>query len=341
MGIEKFFIYMGHRKYSAPRRGSIAFRPRARAKSLEARIRTWPDNANKESVGLVGFAGFKVGQIQVMTVDDKEKTPNHGKPLMNHSTVISLPPLRIVGIRGYSEDGYGKHAIFDVYSKDSIKDLSSKFKAKYTEEGLKKAEDSLANTEHLMAVVAVFPDKVGISQKKPFIFEVPVSGKDVQTKFDFLKSKLGQEVRALDVFKTGQHIDVNAITRGKGVEGPITRFGVKRKQHKSRKSVRAVGTLGPISPAVVMYTVPRQGQRGFHQRTEYNKRILLMSNSERNDVTNINPKGGFKHYGLVDGDYMIVRGTIPGVPKRLIKLRQPIRSKPIKNVEPKILEVIV
>ena len=341
MGIEKFFIYMGHRKYSAPRRGSIAFRPRARAKSLEARIRTWPDNANKESVGLVGFAGFKVGQIQVMTVDDKEKTPNHGKPLMNHSTVISLPPLRIVGIRGYSEDGYGKHAIFDVYSKDSVKDLSSKFKAKYTEDGLKKAENSLANTEHLMAVVAVFPDKVGISQKKPFIFEVPVSGKDVQTKFDFLKSKLGQEVRALDVFKTGQHIDVNAITRGKGVEGPITRFGVKRKQHKSRKSVRAVGTLGPISPAVVMYTVPRQGQRGFHQRTEYNKRILLMSNSERNDVTNINPKGGFKHYGLVDGDYMIVRGTIPGVPKRLIKLRQPIRSKPTKNVEPKILEVIV
>jgi large subunit ribosomal protein L3 len=332
---------MGHRKYSAPRRGSIAFRPRARAKSLEARIRTWPDNFNKESVGLVGFAGFKVGQIQVMTIDDKEKTPNYGKPLMNHSTVISLPPLRVVGIRGYAEDGYGKHAIFDVYSKDSIKDLSSKFKAKYTEDGLKKAEDSLANTDHLMAIVAVFPDKVGISQKKPFIFEVPVSGKDVKTKFDFLKSKLGQEVRALDVFKTGQHIDVNAITRGKGVEGPITRFGVKRKQHKSRKSVRAVGTLGPISPAVVMYTVPRQGQRGFHQRTEYNKRILLMSNSERNDVTNINPKGGFKHYGLVDGDYMIVRGTIPGVPKRLIKLRQPIRSKPIKTVEPKILEVIV
>jgi large subunit ribosomal protein L3 len=102
-----------------------------------------------------------------------------------------------------------------------------------------------------------------------------------------------------------------------------------------------VGTLGPISPAVVMYTVARQGQMGFHQRTEYNKRILLMSNTEKTDITNINPKGGFKHFGLVEGDYMIVRGTIPGVPKRLIKLRQPIRSKPTKNVEPKILEVIV
>jgi large subunit ribosomal protein L3 len=276
-----------------------------------------------------------------MTIDDKEKTPNYGKPLMNHSTVVSLPPLKIVGIRGYSEDAYGKHAIFDVYSKDSIKDLSTKYKTKYSEDGLNKASDKLENTRYLNAIVAVFPHRIGISQKTPFIFEVPVSGKDIRSKFDYLKSKLGQEVRASEVFKTGQNIDVHGITRGKGVEGPVTRFGVKRKQHKSRKSVRAVGTLGPISPAVVMYTVARQGQMGFHQRTEYNKRILLMSNSEKTDITNINPKGGFKHFGLVEGDYMIVRGTIPGVPKRLIKLRQPIRSKPTKNVEPKILEVIV
>jgi large subunit ribosomal protein L3 len=332
---------MGHRKYSAPRRGSIAFRPRARAQSLEARIRTWPDNISRENVGLVGFAGFKVGQIQVMTIDDKEKTPNYGKPLMNHSTVISLPPIKIVGIRGYSEDGYGKHALFDVYSKESIKDLSLKYKTKYSEDGLKNAEGMIGSVKHLNAVVAVFPNKIGISQKVPFIYEIPVSGTDNQVKFEFLRSKLGQEVRVTDVFKTGQNIDVHGITRGKGVEGPITRFGVKRKQHKSRKSVRAVGTLGPISPAVVMYTVARQGQRGFHQRTEYNKRILVMSNSENTELVNINPKGGFKHFGLVDGDYMIVRGTIPGVPKRLIKLRQPIRSKQSKISEPKVLEVIV
>lgn len=331
---------MGHRKYSAPRRGSIAFRPRARAKSLEAKIRTWPENYNKDNIGLIGFAGFKVGQIQVMTIDDKEKTPNFGKPLMNHSTVISLPPLKVVGIRGYSEDGYGKHAIFDVFSKDSIKELSRKYKTKYNEDALKKAEEKISVTKHLNAIVVVNPNKVGLAQKAPFIYEIPVSGKDMKTKFDFIKSKLGQEVRVSDVFKVGQNIDVLGITRGKGVEGPITRFGVKKKQHKSRKSVRAVGTLGPISPAVVMYTVARQGQRGFHQRTEYNKRILMISNSENTEV-NINPAGGFKHFGLVAGDYMVVRGTIPGVPKRLIKLRQPIRSKQSKINEPKITEVMI
>jgi large subunit ribosomal protein L3 len=332
---------MGHRKYSAPRRGSIAFYPRARAKSLEARIRTWPETGNGDSIGIVGFAGFKVGQIQVMTIDDKEKTPNFGKPLINHSTVISLPPLRIVGIRGYGENGYGKNALFDVYSKDAVKDLSSKFKTKYSDDGIKKAEEQLNNVKYLMAIVAVFPNKVGLPQKTPFVFEIPVSGKDSQAKFDYLRTKLGQDIRITDVFKTGQNVDVLGITRGKGVEGPVTRFGVKRKQHKSRKSVRAVGTLGPISPAVVMYTVARQGQRGFHQRTEYNKRILMISNSEKDNETHINPKGGFKHYGLVEGDYMIIRGTIPGVPKRLVKLRQPLRSKQTKVTEPKVLEVIV
>jgi large subunit ribosomal protein L3 len=148
-------------------------------------------------------------------------------------------------------------------------------------------------------------------------------------------------MRIADVFQVGQNIDVFGITRGKGIEGPITRFGVKRKQHKSRKSVRAVGTLGPISPAVVMYTVARQGQRGFHQRTEYNKRILIISNTDKEGQNSINPAGGFKHFGLVRGDYIVVRGSVPGVPKRLLKMRQPIRSPSKKVIEPKVLEVIV
>jgi large subunit ribosomal protein L3 len=90
-----------------------------------------------------------------------------------------------------------------------------------------------------------------------------------------------------------------------------------------------------------MYTVARQGQRGFHQRTEYNKRILIISNADKDDENSINPAGGFKHFGLVRGDYIIVRGSVPGVPKRLLKMRQPIRSASKKVLEPKVLEVIV
>jgi large subunit ribosomal protein L3 len=331
---------MGHRKYSAPRRGSIAFRPRARAKSLEARVRTWPQLAAEKS-SLLGFAGFKAGGIHVLTIDDREKTPNFGKQLLNPATVIVTPPVRVIGIRGYKSDLYGRHAIFDVFAKDLLKELPRKFDVKADDKAFVTADGMLDSASKIMAIVAVSPNSVGLSQKTPFVFEMAVSGNDTKSQYDYVKGVLGREVKASDIFQVGQNIDVFGITRGKGIEGPVTRFGIKRKQHKSRKSVRAVGTLGPISPAVVMYTVARQGQRGFHQRTEYNKRILVMSNTEKDGNNSINPSGGFKHFGLVRGDYIIVRGSVPGVPKRLIKMRQPIRNIPKKMLEPKVLEVVV
>lgn len=303
-------------------------------------MRTWPQLVAEKS-SLLGFAGFKAGGIQILTVDDREKTPNFGKQLLNAATVIATPPIRMIGIRGYKHDLYGQHAIFDVYARDLPKELSRKFEAKIKEDGLSKAESLLDSANDVMAVVAVSPNSIGLAQKVPFVFEVAVSGEDARSQYDYVKNILGKEIRIADVFQIGQNIDVFGITRGKGIEGPITRFGVKRKQHKSRKSVRAVGTLGPISPAVVMYTVARQGQRGFHQRTEYNKRILIISNTDKDTENSINPPGGFKHFGLIRGDYIVVRGSIPGVPKRLVKMRQPIRSVSKKVLEPKVLEVVV
>jgi large subunit ribosomal protein L3 len=335
---------MGHRKYSAPRRGSLAFYPRVRAKSEEARLRNWPEL--NDNTSLLGFAGFKAGQLQVMTIDDKEKTPNFGKQLDNSSTVIATPPINIIGIRCYRKDLYGEKAFIDAYSKDFPKGLERKFKTKYNEKSFETIESSIDSISSFFAIASVFPKKANLSQKKPFVFEIGVSGKDNKTKYEYLKGILGKEIKISDVFQNGQLIDVSGITRGKGVEGPITRFGVKRKQHKSRKSVRALGTLGPISPAVVMYSVPRQGQRGFHQRTEYNKRILLVSSDVSSQTASlssklsINPPGGFKHFGVVTTDYIVVRGSIPGVPKRLVKMRQPIRNTTKKVIEPKVIEVI-
>lgn len=328
---------MGHRKYSAPRRGSLAFRPRARARSLEARIRNWAQSAEAKPV-LGAFAGFKVGMLNVVTIDDRERTPNYGKQLANSSTLLATPPLTITGIRGYRTDYTGMHALFDLSSRDPIRGQERK-KDSY-EDAIARAEAILSHIDQLSVLASVFPKDAGLSQKKPYTFEIQIRGNDMKQSFEYAKSIIGKKIKVADTFRKGQSVDVAAITRGKGVEGPITRFGVKRKQHKSRKSVRAVGTLGPISPAVVMFTVPRQGQRGFHQRIEYNKRILLIGNATEEGF-DINRKGGFKHFGALTGDYMVVRGSIPGVPKRLVKLRTPIRRKNTKALEPKIVEVVV
>jgi large subunit ribosomal protein L3 len=331
---------MGHRKYSAPRRGSMAFYPRVRARSLESRVRTWSDPKLEKS-SLLGFAGYKVTNLNVLSVDDREKTPNYGKNLMNSSTLIATPPLKIIGIRAYAETAYGKNAILDAFAKDNDKYLSKKASFKYKEGKLDEINAHIDKIKHVVAIVSSYPATASLSQKMPFVWEIPIGGKDTKTKIDYVVSNFGKQVNIKDVFETGQFIDISAITRGKGIEGPITRFGVKRKQHKSRKSVRALGTLGPISPAVVTYTVPRQGQRGFHQRTEYNKRILIISNSEKDNDFKINPDGGFEHFGMIKNDYIIVKGSVPGVPKRLVKMRFPIRTVGKKILEPKVVEVLV
>ena len=91
----------------------------------ESRIRTWAD-PNLEKSSLLGFAGYKVTNLNVLSVDDREKTPNYGKNIMNSSTLIATPPLKIIGIRAYAETTYGKSVIFDAFAKDSDKYLSKR-----------------------------------------------------------------------------------------------------------------------------------------------------------------------------------------------------------------------
>lgn len=330
---------MGHKKYSQPRRGSLAYLPRARAKSMEARIRGWPEVKGDEPKMLV-HCGFKAGCVQIVTIDDRDKTPNAGKQLVSLGTVLVTPPLTVLGIRGYSKDVDGAHVEFDVYSKDIPKDISKHFEFKNSDGSLELAEKRLGRIREIYALCAVTPSEAGIDQKKPYIFEVPIRGGDVTKQFTYVKDLLGKEVKIDQVFELGSSVDVAAITKGKGWQGVIQRMGARRKQHKSRKSVRELGSLGPISPASIMYTVPRPGQMGFHQRVEYNKRIMIMGNAEKNEIK-INPVGGYKHFGLVKGDYIILKGSVPGTYRRLIKLRTQIRNTPAKVTKPNILEVVV
>jgi len=330
---------MGHRRHSAPRRGSLAYLPRSRAKSFEARIRAWP-KVNSEEPKLLVHAGFKAGCVQIVNIDDREKTPNYGKQLVSLGTVIVTPPILIVGIRGYSKDQDGKHAQFDLYADNLPKNISQLFKIKDKEGLLEYSEKTFKKIKEIYAIIAVIPRNAGLEQKKPYVFEAAVKGGDIKKQFTFVKDILGKEVKIDQVFESGDTVDAAAITKGKGWQGPITRMGVKKKQHKSRKSVREVGSLGPISPQYVMYTVPRGGQRGLHQRIEYDKKIMVMDNTE-NIKYEINPKGGFKHFGNVNGDFIIVRGSVPGTYKRLIKLRTQIRNMPKKIIKPNILEVVV
>lgn len=310
---------MGHRKHSAPRRGSLAYRPRGRAKSLLPRIRTWP-KVEADKPTLLGFPGYKAGTAHVITVDDRAKTPNFGKPLFNLSSVLTLPDSQVVGLRLYAHQNGQDMAIADVKQPDQT-----------TVDKL-----PLQRASRIAALVSSLPRDVGLSQKKPVVLEVGVSGGDLKSQAEFVIGLIGKKVKFTDVFKAGMYVDVLGITKGKGFEGPVTRFGVKRKQHKSRKSVRAVGVIGPWHPAAVMYTVARAGQMGFHQRTETGKRILLVGNAAADPIT---PPGGFLHFGNVGGDYAVVRGSVPGPARRFVMVRLRARGVTKSQAPPQVIEV--
>jgi large subunit ribosomal protein L3 len=310
---------LGHRKYSAPRRGSLAYRPRGRAKSFIPRIRTWP-RVQADKPTLLGFPGYKAGTLHVITVDDRAKTPNFGKPLFNLSSVISMPDAEIVGLRLYRHENGQDQAIADV-----------KAAGQTTVDKL-----PLDKTSRVAALVSSVPRDVGLSQKKPVVLEVGVSGGDLKSQTEFILGLIGKKMKFTEVFKPGMYVDVLGITKGKGFEGPITRFGVKRKQHKSRKTVREVAVIGPWHPAAVMYTVPRAGQMGFHQRTETGKRILMVGNASANPIT---PAGGFEHFGNVAGDYAVVGGSVPGPARRFVMVRLKVRGVSKSQAPPQVVEV--
>ena len=330
---------MGHRKHSQPRRGSLAYYPRGRAKSMEARIRAWP-KIDSEEPKILAHCGFKAGCVQVVSIDDRDKTPNAGKQLVSLATVLVTPPVLILGVRGYSKDHNGLHAEFDVFAEEIPKNIAKEISLKNKEGALENAEKKLGKIKEIFAIVAVSPRAAGLEQKKPYIFEASVSGGDIKKQFTHVKELLGKEMKINQIFETGSSVDVAAITKGKGWQGVIQRMGAKRKQHKSRKTVRELGSLGPISPQNVMYTVPRAGQMGFHQRVEYNKRIMIMSNTDKDEMK-INPDGGYKHFGNVKGDFIILKGSVPGTYRRMIKLRTQIRNAPSKVLKPNILEVVI
>src|SRR2546428_3592889 len=106
---------MGHRKHSAPRRGSLAYRPRGRAKRFVPRVRTWPRVSSGAPI-LLGFPSFKAGTIHAITTDDREKTPNFGKPLFNPATVLAIPEAEVVGVRLYARENGGERPIAEWHS---------------------------------------------------------------------------------------------------------------------------------------------------------------------------------------------------------------------------------
>jgi len=167
--------------------------------------------------------------------------------------------------------------------------------------------------------------------------EVQVNGGTTAQKVDFALEFFERKVPVNIVFSPNDMIDTIAVTKGKGVKGVINRFGTRKLQRKTHRGNRKISCIGAWHPARVAIHVARAGQRGYHHRTEINKKIYRIGEAAKTEEGKFNPNattqadltqkaitplGGFPHYGVVTNDYIMVKGCVVGPKKRVITLRR-------------------
>jgi len=373
-----------------PKRGSHGFSPRKRAKKEVPTIKSWPEGNGKPH--LQGFAAYKAGMTHAFVIDYRKTSTTAGQEVQVPVTILEAPPLKVCAIRLYREGYEGHQVIKDIWAKKedllvvkpkkeweeikSLKEMSKKDKKEMEdfnekifreipvkknanpEKELKKVQ--LDEVDDVRVLVHTQPYIVkAIPKKKPELMEVRIGGGTIEERLKYAKSILGKEVTIKDFTKSGDMIDVIAVTKGKGFQGHIKRWGLKLLTHKNSKHRRMIGNLGPKSPGYVKSTVPQAGQMGYHKRTEYNKRVLKIvcvseeekwesklegektkeQDKKKSEEAGFAPAGGFLHYGRIHNDYILLHGSVPGPAKRLIRLREAIRSQKAEVVEepPKIV----
>ena len=354
---------MSHRKFERPRHGSLGFLPRKRASRIRGKVKSFPkDDASKEP-HLTAFLGYKAGMTHILRDVDKPGSKAHKKEVVEAVTILETPPMIVVGIVGYVITAHGLRALTTVWAEHlndevkrrfyknwhkSKKKVFTKYVKKYAD-GQKDIDAEIEKIKQYCQVVRVLAHtqirKVKVGQKKAHLMEIQVNGGDTAAKVAFSQGLFEKQVPADAIFGENEMIDVIGVSKGHGYEGVTTRWGTSRLPRKTHRGLRKVACIGAWHPAKVQYSVARAGQNGYHHRTEMNKKVYKMGKGgvENNATTefdltekNINPVGGFPHYGLVREDYMMLKGNIIGAKKRVITLRKALFEQMSRNAQEEV-----
>lgn len=293
----------------SPRKGSLQFWPRKRAAKFLPRV-NW-DSIDNTTKTLKGFICYKAGMMSAAVKDNTPDSMTKNKQIVVPVTVLECPPMKIMSVRFYKDGKVAK----DVLVEGLDKELKKKIKVPktFTKIGDVKAEEF----DDVKVICYSVVKKTGL-KKKPDLAEIGLKG-SVEDKINFVKENSGKEISVLDVFENEQLVDFRGLTTGRGLVGPVKRFGITLKSHKSEKGVRRPGSLGPWHPARVIFRVPQAGQLGMFTRCIYNNKIIDIGKSE-GKFKNI------KNYGDIKTGYIVVKGSVQGPSKRQLVITAPLRE---------------
>jgi large subunit ribosomal protein L3 len=297
----------------SPRRGSLQYWPRKRAAKFLPSV-NW--NAIKSGKNLKGFICYKAGMASAYVKDNTEHSLTKGKNITIPVTILECPPMKIFSVRFYKD---GKVAS-EVLAESLDKELKRKVKVPKDKTKLKKLDSFKAEDYNDIRIIAYSVVKKTGLKKKPDLSEIGIAGAKGEEKLNYIKENINKEISVLDSFEKGELIDLRGLTKGKGFQGAVKRFGVKLRFHKTEKGQRKVGSIGPWHPARVTFRVPMPGQLGMFTRAVYNGKIVNMGKSSENPIKNI------KNYGDIKTDYILVYGSVQGSAKRQLIATHNLRS---------------
>jgi large subunit ribosomal protein L3 len=259
-------------------------------------------------------------------VDYRKRSTTAGQEVSVPVTVVEVPPLRVAGARIYETNPYGRRVVAEAWAAGFPTELARRIPEHPASESEERERFGSAAGDEVRLIVHTQPQLItGISSKTPQIFEVRVGGEKFDARRGFALEQLGKELELTQLATEGTFLDAIAVTKGKGFQGHIKRWGVKLQPRKNSKHRRMIGTLGPHNPSFVTYRIPQAGQMGYHRRTAYNMRVLKIVADPRKE--RVTPDGGFPHYGEVRSSVLVLHGSLPGPAKRLVRFRLPMRSR--------------
>merc|ERR1711879_137993 len=195
---------MSHRKFSAPRHGSLGFTPRKRAARHRGKCKTFPRDDASKKPHLTAFLAYKAGMTHVVRDLDKPGSRMHKREVVEAVTILEAPPMVVVGIVGYIDTPSGMRTLTTVWAQHLSAECLRRFYKNWYR-----------------------------SKKKAYTMEIQVNGGSIADKVDFAVSLLEKPVPVDNVFGDSELVDTIGVTRGKGYEGVTTRWGVTRLPRKT------------------------------------------------------------------------------------------------------------
>merc|ERR1711953_506973 len=91
MGLFISTLAMSHRKFSAPRHGSMGFYPKKRSKRHRGKVKAFPKDDAKKPVHLTSFLGFKAGMTHIVREVERPGTKGGAREIVEAVTIIETP----------------------------------------------------------------------------------------------------------------------------------------------------------------------------------------------------------------------------------------------------------